>query len=49
MYSLYDSSGILRTINSDKQVCLDYAELFEFNSTENCLINLDQNQVECSN
>ena len=40
MYSLYDENGILRFVNSDKQACLDYAELFELNSSNICLINL---------
>ncbi len=61
MYGLYDKDGILRFINSDKKACLDYAELFELNSTNFCLINLleiseknaeinlDQNQARSSN
>ena len=40
MFSLYDENGILRFVNSDKQACLDYAELFELNSSNICLINL---------
>ena len=61
MYSLYDKDGILRFVNSDREACLDYAELFELNSTNFCLmnllepidnnndINLDLNQVENNN
>ena len=58
MYGLYDREGILRFVNSDIDACLAYAELFELNSTNYCLIdlaeyandtNLDQNQVTSSN
>ena len=61
MYELYDHDGILRFVNSDKEACLDYAELFELNSTNLSLmilvenidrennINLDLNQVENNN
>ena len=61
MYGLYDIDGILRFVNSDREACLDYAELFELNSAEFCLmnfvdsinkendINLDLNQVENNN
>ncbi len=61
MYGLYDKDGILRFVNSDKEACLDYAELFEINSSNFCLmnlieymdqennINLDLNQVENNN
>ena len=40
MYSLYDNDGVLRFTNSDKEACLDYAQLFEMNSAHCCLINL---------
>ena len=40
MYSLYDNDGILRFTNSDKEACLDYAQLFEMNSAHCCLMNL---------
>ena len=40
MYGLYDRDGILRFVNSDKEACLDYAKLFELNSTHFCLMNL---------
>ena len=43
MYGLYDRDGILRFINSDKEACLDYAELFELSSTNFCLMNLIEN------
>ena len=40
MYVLYDREGVLRFANSDREACLDYAELFELNSSHCCLINL---------
>ena len=40
MYGLYDSEGVLRFTNSDKEACLDYAQLFEMNSAHCCLMNL---------
>ena len=43
MYGLYDRDGILRFINSDKEACLDYAELFQLGSTNFCLMNLIEN------
>ena len=55
MYGLYDKEGILRFVDSDKDACIAYAELFELSSTNYCLmdlandkkalidINLDQN------
>ena len=61
MYGLYDRDGILRFVNSDKEACLEYAELFELNSTDFCLMNsiekkdkekdfnLDLNQVKNNN
>ena len=61
MYGLYDKDGILRFVNSDKEACLDYAELFELNSSHFSLMNfiegtnkknyisLDLNQVEYNN
>ena len=61
MYGLYDRDGILRFVNSDRKACLDYAELFELNSENFCLMNLiegttkenditlDLNQVENNN
>tara|TARA_B100001115_G_C15601215_1_gene287902 strand:+ start:391 stop:576 length:186 start_codon:yes stop_codon:yes gene_type:complete len=61
MYGLYDKEGILRYVNSDKDACLAYAELFDLNSQSFSLmslhetiedfgdINLDQNQAKNSN
>ena len=60
MYGLYDTEGILRYVNSDKDACLEYAALFGLNdksysllslNTEDDLkdINLDQNQEENNN
>ena len=40
MYGLYDKEGILRFVDSDKDACIAYAELFELCSTNYCLINL---------
>ena len=40
MYGLYDKEGILRFIDSDKDACIAYAELFELGSTNYCLIDL---------
>ena len=40
MYGLYDKEGILRFIDSDKDACIAYAELFELCSTNYCLIDL---------
>ncbi len=42
MYGLYDKDGVLRFVNSDREACLDYAKLFELNSTHFCLINLKE-------
>ena len=36
MYGLYDKEGILRFVDSDKDACIAYAELFELGST--CLL-----------
>ena len=61
MYGLYDKEGILRYVNSDKDACIAYAELFDLNSKSYLLmslnetiedwgdINFDQNQEENSN
>ena len=61
MYGLYDREGILRYVNSDKDACIAYAELFDLN-TENYLlmplndtiydledINFDQSPAKNSN
>ena len=61
MYGLYDKEGILRYVNSDKDACIAYAELFDFNAKSYLLmslndtiedlgdINFDQNQAKNSN
>ena len=61
MFCLYDRDGILRFVNSDREACLEYAELFDFKPTHFNLmslidsfdvsneINLDLNQVENNN
>ncbi len=61
MYGLYDKEGILRFVDSDKDACIAYAELFELSSTYYCLMdlsndikklrgtNLDQSLEENSN
>jgi len=38
MYGLYDKEGILRFVDSDKDACIAYAELFELGSTNYCLM-----------
>ena len=43
MYGLYDKDGVLRFLNSDREACLDYAKLFELNSTNCCLMNFIDN------
>ena len=40
MYGLYDKEGILRFVDSDKDACIAYAELFELGSTNYCLMKL---------
>ena len=40
MFGLYDKEGILRFVNSDKDACIAYAELFELGSTNYCLMDL---------
>jgi len=42
MYGLYDKEGILRFVDSDKDACIAYAELFELGSTNYCLMDLAQ-------
>ena len=46
MYGLYDKEGILRFVDSDKDACIAYAELFELGSTNYCLIDLDNDTKE---
>ena len=40
MYGLYDKEGILRFVDSDRDACIAYAELFELGTTNYCLIDL---------
>ena len=61
MYGLYDREGILRYVNSDKDACIAYAELFDLNAQSYVLmslndriddlgdINFDQSQAKNSN
>ena len=51
MYGLYDKEGILRFVDSDKDVCIAYAELFELGSTNYCLMELanDTKKVNITN
>ena len=44
MYGIYDKEGILRFVDSDKEACIAYAELFELNSTNYCLMDLDSDR-----
>ena len=48
MYGLYDKEGILRFVDSDKDACIAYAELFDLSSTNYCLMDLasDTTKVE---
>ena len=61
MYGLYDKEGILRYVNSDRDACIAYAELFELNAQSYLLMplndtiddlgdtNFDQNPAKNSN
>jgi len=51
MYGLYDKEGILRFVDSDKDACIAYAELFELGSTNYCLMDLanDTNKEQNTN
>ena len=51
MYGLYDKEGILRFVDSDKDACIAYAELFELGSTNYCLMDLDNdtNKLKATN
>ena len=51
MYGLYDKEGILRFVDSDKDACIAYAELFELGSTNYCLMDLanDTTSKEANN
>ena len=46
MYGLYDKEGILRFVDSDKDACIAYAELFELGSTNYCLMDLAKNTTK---
>ena len=49
MYGLYDKDGILRFINSDREACIAYAELFELSSSNFSLMELADNQIKNNN
>ena len=51
MFGLYDKEGILRFVDSDKDACIAYAELFELGSTNYCLMDLtrDTKKIICTN
>ena len=51
MFGLYDKEGILRFVDSDKDACIAYAELFELGSTNYCLMDLasDTKKVKSTN
>ena len=40
MFGLYDKEGMLRFVDSDKEACIAYAELFELGSSNYCLMDL---------
>ena len=46
MYGLYDKEGVLRFVDSDKDACIAYAELFELSSTNYCLMDLANNNTK---
>ena len=49
MYGLYDKEGVLRFVDSDKDACIAYAELFELSSTNYCLMDLGNDTKEVKN
>ncbi len=49
MYGLYDKEGILRFVDSDKDACIAYAELFELGSTYYCLMDLANDTKKLKN
>jgi len=51
MYGLYDKEGILRFVDSDKDACIAYAELFELGSANYCLLDLavDSKNIKITN
>ncbi len=46
MYGLYDKEGILRFVDSDKDACIAYAELFELASANYCLMDLTNDKKD---
>ena len=46
MYGLYDKEGVLRFVDSDKDACIAYAELFELGSTNYCLMDISNDQLK---
>ena len=46
VYGLYDTDGILRCIDADRDACIAYAELFNFPSTEDSLVLVPETKVE---
>ena len=40
MYCLYDKEGILRFLDTDKDACIEYVELFDLGCTNYCLMDL---------
>ena len=48
MYGLYVKEGILRFVNSDKDACIAYAELFELGSTNYWLIDFVNDTIKVS-
>tara|TARA_B100000212_G_scaffold326115_1_gene288331 strand:- start:2 stop:187 length:186 start_codon:yes stop_codon:yes gene_type:complete len=47
MYGLYDKEGILRYVNSDKDACIAYAELFDLNAQNYSLMSLNESIEDC--
>ena len=48
MYGIYDKEGILRFVDSDKDACIAYVELFELDSTNYCLMDLTNDAKDVS-
>ena len=49
MYGLYDKEGILRYLNSDKDACIAYAELFDLCSSSYSLMSLNAKDDDFEN
>ena len=49
MYGLYDKEGILRFVDTDKDACIAYAELFDLSSTNYCLMDLANDTKKLKN